>query len=1159
MKWKIFFCILCIVLLSGCLDLVSTRQKQLCVSATHYSQTSIYECSKTSECFKKVNASGFYVSDNLNYNIKNQILIYKNNISSAIFYFNNAKTNIEKINEFCSGEKDVDIIKNINTLFFNLSNTFSYQDKSWQKSIEILKDYAIFLKENGVENISEEKIYDSYVLINQNLNELRGENQESENYVSLLKIEAKNAQELAKSFGFTQSYMTEYGFIDLFAYYSEYVDDPKKEIKLPIISKSSNYVFSKLSTMENFLRINQSLSRADNYNLYILFDKEFGTTDSLFTKFIKLSNQINQDLDLAYKTINEYEEFIENNIEELDNLNKNEYEKNKYKFNKQELGFGYYLEKLKEISLSLEENLELEENKQTEIAECETIITESKKYKNQYFQEIVENYQNSTDKDEKLNYCKILKNALSFKECFFELEELLELSFLDIPTNITSETECIEVLNQINYELEKDERILFFKKIIKDNYNLIKELEKIELTISQEIELLDYKYENQALDLENYKIIKDIEKNLEKANTLNKKINNLFNEIIEKKLLESEIYFENGNYYFVIYNNSTKNGEFCFSPDIDLKDLSPLDSRFKINKDKVCVELTTGENRYLIEYKNQKTTNTKLLFIDEENGLFETTVKNTCIGVFDSLNLGQLMLVDFVKYTIDSNNYIWYKTEKENKILYYKKILEKTNLGTTFLKTENENHLVTKFNLKNKTLEDFCTKVHLEKDCYDCIFLVKENGVSKVAYLDGSKITSELCFGIYEEKLIELQKIINFSKIGEEIDELNYKLNLLLYSEFEEINKIAKTKITELDKIKNKTLAVEDVIKFYKLKEEVLDLEKQHNELEYRINSFEIIISKLLLLELNQNELKELENIEKTKYKDSKKALDSITELYKTVIKRLENEDNIYSINFKTKINTLLDDAKTAGVLDDLTLNKINNFSITDKNTNSYDALEKEIFGKIENKATEIYAFLQTIRAIDIKEITALINETDYLFSEITLKKLYEIKYYPAITLQDAERLNKKKEYLQTITLTQNINKFENYYQDKEFLKAIKLMTPDIIERLQEITKETDLLKKGLIQIEKDATAEIEELKKIKKSKTLYPQIFENFENKKYLLVIKDIRSLKEPEKETKKLNLQIFVLFILLAIGGLSYKNLNKKQKKITKEEKKQKILRQY
>jgi uncharacterized protein YceK len=101
MKWIIFLSILILVLFSGCLDLISTRQKQLCLSATHESQTTIFECSKTSECYKKVNSVDILLSENLNYNQKNQMLVYKNNISSAIFYFNSSKKNIEKINSIC--------------------------------------------------------------------------------------------------------------------------------------------------------------------------------------------------------------------------------------------------------------------------------------------------------------------------------------------------------------------------------------------------------------------------------------------------------------------------------------------------------------------------------------------------------------------------------------------------------------------------------------------------------------------------------------------------------------------------------------------------------------------------------------------------------------------------------------------------------------------------------------------------------------------------------------------------------------------------------------------------------------------------------------------------------------------------------------------------
>ena len=71
--------------------------------------------------------------------------------------------------------------------------------------------------------------------------------------------------------------------------------------------------------------------------------------------------------------------------------------------------------------------------------------------------------------------------------------------------------------------------------------------------------------------------------------------------------------------------------------------------------------------------------------------------------------------------------------------------------------------------------------------------------------------------------------------------------------------------------------------------------------------------------------------------------------------------------------------------------------------------------------------------------------------------------------------------------------------------------------------------------------------------------ITNNLENKKYLLVIKKSRQLIELIKIKTKINYQIFVIFPLVGIEGLSYYKPNKKQKKLTKEEKKQKILRQY
>ena len=208
MKWIVFFSILLLVLLSGCLDVISTRQKQLCLSATDFSKTSIPDCNGFSSCFKKIDGAGIIVSSDIPFETKNKILTYKNNIASSVYYFNKAETEIQKIYAYCSGEKDLKIIKNSNDLMFYISRIFNYQDLAWQKSIEILKDYAIYLKSQGIEEITEENIYNSFVLINQNINELRDESINDKTYVGILKKEASAARELANNFGFLKSYMS---------------------------------------------------------------------------------------------------------------------------------------------------------------------------------------------------------------------------------------------------------------------------------------------------------------------------------------------------------------------------------------------------------------------------------------------------------------------------------------------------------------------------------------------------------------------------------------------------------------------------------------------------------------------------------------------------------------------------------------------------------------------------------------------------------------------------------------------------------------------------------------------------------------------------------------------------------------------------------------
>jgi len=1167
-KIIIFLLILSIVLLSGCLDVISTRQKQLCKSATHESNTSIFECTKTSECFKKVNSAGLNVSDKLDLNLKNQFLIYKNNISSAIFYFNSAHKNIQKINDFCSGEKDVEIIKNMNELFFNISKIFEYQDKSWQKSIEILKDYAIFLKENGVEEIPEEKIYDSYVIINQNINELRSEENLTSNYVSLLKIESKNANELAKKFGFNQSYMTEYGYVDLYAYYSEYIENPKKEIKLPLISKSSNYVFARLSTIENFIKINTNLSGADNYNLYILFDKEFGAQDSLFTMFIELNNEISENLDQIFITINDYEKNILENIDYLDEEHRLEFQRLNYMYSHDNIGFGNYLAQLKIIESIILENKNIEEETNLEIANkisaCDEIAKEAKSYNNNYFKKLLTDYYAEENLLRKEEHCNKLKNSLDQKDCFFIYTSAVEIGLIENVSDL-NDFECKDIINQLNYELEDDDRILLFRKIILESKNLLAELKKLELDLFEELAMIELNEKtNDYYNKSNIELILDIDKTLADALESNKKIKELLETTVIKDITKNAILEYNSNEIFLKINNKTnKTLDICVKLNID--DIVSLTDDLQFSGGLACIEkLYSGINYFKVKYENQRTIKTILLELDLEWGLYETTIENKVLNLPDTLFLGQILILDPVKYELDENLCVHYLTESKNKILYTKKTLSKTQINITTNKNSNDYLLTDIFRLKNMTSEKICNKIILIKDCFDCITLLKENGLIKPTRIENGHLKNETCFEPYEEKLFELNKIISTGSIIEDIDDTRWKLNSLLNCEFEEIRQEGKQKQQILEKINVDDLTVDAITDFYKLKIEIDKLHQDYLLLVSKLENVNLILSKLILLNLNSEEKKIFEEIENKKFTDIEQAFKNATNLYSDVLNRIDSEEGIYNSDFKNKINKLIEDGRIAGVIDESEINKLNSLSFRESEINEFKVLEERINNKIQEKAKNVNEIIGNLKGLDIKEINKTIEEIEYLYSNIDLKELYNVKYYPPVTLLDTERLKKKKDYLQTISFMQSASKFETNYNEEDYLASIKNLDASALERLIDINKEYQLLKSGLTQIKKDANTEIVSLTKYNKTKDTgikqtILDIRSEFDKGNYLYSIYLIRILNQPVIMPKKTNYQVFVLLGLVSVISVGFLKFNKKKKKLNSEEKKQRILRQY
>jgi len=1170
MKWAIFWVIFILVLLSGCLDIITTKQKQMCLSATDYSNTSIYECTKNSECFKKVDDSGIIISEKIPFETKNKILTYKNNIASSIYYFNNAKKNIDKIYAFCSGQEDLKIIELVNDLMFYISRIFYYQDLGWQKSIEILKDYAIFLKAQGVEEISEEEIYSDFILLNKNVNELRDETINNGTYISFLKREAKNARDLASEFGFIKSYMSNVNYVDIYAYYSNYVENPEQELKIPFISKSTDVVFSKLSTFENFRKINNGLSKKDNYNLYILFDKHIGTNDSLFRKFIELNNKINNDIELSYKKIYALENEIDKNIEYLNWEKQRDYKKYKSDFQKRHIGFGSYFAKIKEYSLEIQSikygKLDSKELLQNKINDCDGIIENARAYKNLYFKKLINEYIDSNNPLKKFEICNGLKNALGNSVCFKDYELLVKANYLE-EIEIADLKECIEVVNQLNYNLRNDEKIALFYEKLEENKKLIEQINGFDLGFEEQIQVIDYKSEIQELnELVNYELILSIDEYLNQLNKMNLKLIELLKNKVQEQI-ESHFeikYFENTGYFLIVFNEFKDIAEVCFTPkDVNLSQIVSLDNRLKINRNEMCIsQLIIGQNKYQIEYANQKSIITNIIKARIKNAFVETIVKNTVIGIKDALFLGPAELIDNHNYYWISIDTIGYITLKENKILYYQDIFTVEVLEKAIVEENGIEVLKSILKVKNKYNGDFCKDTSvIEND--DSVIWIKENGKEKQInnYIDIGYVSINLCFKKGEEKIIEINKIQDPSKINSDVIEILAKINLLNNCEFADISAKSKKYFLELysSLIGKETYNFEEINKVFSIENEVLKLEKEYREKQKTIDNVNYISSQILLLPLTSEEKTELNKIEDSLSADPISAQKKITILKEKIEKRIKDEKEALISASKQKLIDIVDVTMKFG-LSDILESSIN---FTSDDLENIKDIEPQLQAKIKSKAEEANELIVYFNQINKKEVLNLIDEIDWIYDGISLKELYFVKYYPGITIDDAQRLKKKFAYIDTVSFKKMVSEFIVNYNAEDYVLALKKIDLQIIERLQDLNSEITLINNGLINIKEDAKKEHNDFLNSKHSKDngILQKINEYYENKKFLVVIRELRLLKmKTISEKPKINYQLFVIiggFSIIAIVGLFFKN--KMPKKLSREEKKQKILRHY
>ena len=1170
-----------LITLSGCIHLLSTAEREACLSATHFSTNSIDVCETQRECYNKI-VDNQVISNKLPLSIYNHQIIYLNNIASASFNFNHSEKYLKELNKSCDVEDVNKIIKSSNDLFTSLRNIFEYIDKANSESIILIKDYTIYLESEGIDQIPEEQLYSEYVLLNNNLNELKVDSK-NDNYVHNLMEESAKLNLIAEDFGFEKNYISDITYFDLTSYYLKLVENPSGKIRVPTVVPGLNYVLGEFSNLEQLKNITINLQRADNYNFYMVLDKLIGKNNSLHSSFNDISKNINQEIDQIYIKIYDLEETIEENIIYISSEDYATYTDVKIEFREKRIGFGTYISILKKINnnIGLNKIKESDQNiiNSDRLRECNEIIDSAEKLNNTYLNKLVKDYKNSTNIEIKIGICNQLNLELNNASCMSDLSAILNVNttefegYKEIYLNEVTQNDCINILNNINNYLENNEKINLLKTIIKGNISKTIEInEKIEVSdLDSKITIVDVNaILNQINNEPNYKLYINIDTKINEQQKINNKLLEIANKVEEEYLQNSyRIELIDSNYYLILPN------KFSFElTNIELK-INELDSNIyfyaqgiSISRNVLSVnKLFPNNNYFQINYQNRKEITINLLELDLENTLFEIIIKNQIEGIKDKIYMPpERKLVDGV---VDEKNYFNYITESENRILFTEGIFTNTIISNKYeLLTNNKYINKIELKIKNNFEKDVSGKIKLIEidsvsDQY-VAYLLKANNREQGTYIEGNGLYTEISLSKGEEEVYELQTLRDFNEIILIAKENILKINRLENSRFLDLKRDAISEFSSID-----DLIITQDSKFDEL-QKVFNKENKLNELKIRElgyiqteDLFFVLYNYLIIKPdislTNKNKIDKLNDTKYTNIMESLRQLKLIEKSYITEKEsKLIEQDNInYNKlqEFKNKISdfNIVDSEITKLILD---------ADYTDQT--DLNQIEKKINENIKLKAEEINKLLQKIDEIRVNKDADQIEKVRWMFEDFGLDELYAQGYFPSLTIADVDRYEKKQKFLDTQTLNTEILEFNQNLDAKDYERAINSISSETITRLKDIFAENEFINIEMSKIKNDSknklNAYIEENKnthkqEIKDKITLAKNYYSNG---KYLNVMSLLQKKTTNSKSIRNNQILIIcvILFILLLLG-LYYRVGVKKKKEINYQERKKRVIR--
>jgi len=290
----VFFALLiALLLLSGCVQELGISERQKCIELATKAHAFVPACETESACFAKVEASLFGFDEAVfSADVRQELYAFKNRLALSWLYFSKAGSEAAAIREICSSKQNTSALGfHVNELNHGLALAFKYNSLAFESAFSALLLENNALEEEGIELVSEEPLFSTYALLNQNLNDLDASNTGGSGFASHYLNQSAQLQSLVESTGFSRAITSETTLLDLLEPRSRQVSElaqKRASLQVPFLSEAFTGFVAYINGFFKTSQAASSLQAFPSFEFFQVFNGFASSGNSSASKFSQL-------------------------------------------------------------------------------------------------------------------------------------------------------------------------------------------------------------------------------------------------------------------------------------------------------------------------------------------------------------------------------------------------------------------------------------------------------------------------------------------------------------------------------------------------------------------------------------------------------------------------------------------------------------------------------------------------------------------------------------------------------------------------------------------------------------------------------------------------------------------------------------------------------